>query len=88
MHIKTLVPKGIRMSTGNEEKIRQAVRDGYGKVSRLGTKASGLSQALSCFGEQEISDARGSSASCCRVPEFTPEKLSKAMGYIEANKPE
>jgi hypothetical protein len=88
MHIKALFTKEIRMNAGNEGKIRQAVRDSYGKVTRLGTKASGLKQALSYSGEQEILDARGLSASCCGAPEFTPEKLSKTMGYVETNKPE
>jgi hypothetical protein len=88
MHIKTLVPKKTRMSTGNEDKIRQAVRGSYGKVARLGTKASGLSHALSFCGEQEIWDTRNSRASCCGAPEFTPEKLFKTVGYIEAKKPE
>jgi len=76
------------MSTGNDDKNSQEVRGSYGKVARLGTKASGVSHALSFCGEQEIWDTRNSRASCCGAPEFTPEKLSKAVGYIEAKKPE
>jgi SAM-dependent methyltransferase len=81
MHIKTFITKEIRMKTRDKEEIRQAVRDSYGKVARLGTKASGLSPALSCCGEQGISDAKSSPASCCGAPEFTSEQMSKTMGY-------
>ena len=69
------------MKTRDKEEIREAVRDRYGKVARLGTKASGLGPALSCCGEQGISDTKGSPASCCGAPELTPEQMSKAMGY-------
>ena len=69
------------MKTRDKEEIREAVRDRYGKVARLETKASGLSPALSCCGEQGISDTKGSSVSCCGAPELTPEQMSKAMGY-------
>ncbi|MBW2711760.1 MAG: arsenite methyltransferase, partial [Deltaproteobacteria bacterium] len=69
------------MKTRDKEEIRKAVRDSYGKVARIGTKASGLSPALSCCGEQGISDTKRSSASCCGAPELTPEQMSKAMGY-------
>ena len=69
------------MKTRDKEEIRTAVRDRYGKVARLGTKAAGLIPALSCCGEQGISDTKRSPASCCEAPEFTPEQMSKAMGY-------
>lgn len=71
------------MKTRDKEEIRKAVRDSYGKVARLGTKASGLIPALSCCSEQGISDTKRLSASCCGAPEFTPEQMSKAMGYSE-----
>jgi arsenite methyltransferase len=83
MHIITFIMKENKMKTRNKEKIRQAVRDSYGKVARLGTKASGLSDALSCCGEQGISDAKSSPVSCCGAPEFTPEKMSEVMGYSQ-----
>lgn len=69
------------MNTRDKEEIRKAVRDSYGKVARLGTKESGLSSALSCGGEQGVSDTQISLASCCGGPGFTPEQISKAMGY-------
>ncbi len=69
------------MKTRDTEEIRQAVRDSYGKIARLGTKATGLIPAVSCCGEPGISDTKRSSASCCRPGEFTPEEMSKAMGY-------
>ena len=69
------------MKTRDKEEIRKAVRDSYGKIARLGTKATGLSPALSGCGKQGISDTRRSPASCCGAPVLTPEQLSKAMGY-------
>jgi len=69
------------MKTREKEEIRKAVRDSYGKIARLGTKASGLIPALSCCGEQRISETKRSPTSCCGAPEFTPEQMSKFMGY-------
>jgi SAM-dependent methyltransferase len=79
--MKVFTTKEIRMKTRNKEEIREAVRDRYGKIARLGRKASELISALSCCGEQGISDTKRSPASCCETPEFTPEQMSKAMGY-------
>ena len=69
------------MKTREKEEIKKAVRDSYGKIARLGTKASGLIPALSCCGKQRISETKRSPASCCGAPEFTPEQMSKFMGY-------
>ena len=69
------------MKTRDNEEIRKAVRNSYGKIARLGTKTSGLINALSCCSKQGISDTIKSPTSCCGAPDFTPEQLSKAMGY-------
>ena len=69
------------MKTRDKEEIRKTVRDRYGKIARSGRKTSGLIPALSCCGEQGISDTKRSSASCCGAPELTPEQLSKSIGY-------
>jgi len=79
--MKTFIKKEIRMETADKEEVRKAVRDSYGKIARLGTKASRLIPALPCCDKQEISDTKRSSASCCGAPEFTLEQMSKAMGY-------
>jgi SAM-dependent methyltransferase len=79
--MKVFTTKELRMKTRNKEEIREAVRDRYGKIARLGRKASELIPALSCCGEQGISDTKRSPASCCETPEFTPEQMSKALGY-------
>lgn len=81
MHIKAFITKEIRMKTRDKEEIKKAVRDSYGKIARLGFKASGLIPALSCCGEKGILDAKRSPASCCGALEFTPEQMSKTMGY-------
>jgi len=71
------------MKANDKEEIKKAVRDNYGKVARLETKASGLSPSLPCCGEQGISDMEGSSGPCCGTPEPTSDQMSKAMGYTE-----
>src|SRR5210317_2115293 len=69
------------MKTRDKEEIRKAVRNNYGKIARLGKNPSDLNPASSCCGEQRISDTKISPASCCGAPQFTPEQMSKAMGY-------
>jgi arsenite methyltransferase len=81
IYIKGFTTKEIRMKTRDNEEIRKTVRDRYGKIARLGTKVSTLIPALSCCGEQGISDTKRSPTSCCGAPELTPEQMSKAMGY-------
>ena len=69
------------METKNKEKIRQAVRESYGELAKLGTTASGLSPAASCCDESGTSTGTNPGASCCGEPQFTPEQMSAAMGY-------
>lgn len=69
------------MENINKEKIRQAVRDSYGKLAKLGTIPSGISPTGSCCGVSEISAEPNPAASCCDAPEFTPEQMSSVTGY-------
>ncbi len=70
------------METRNEEDIRQAVRDSYGKVATQGAGAIGPVSASSCCGtETETTEETGQEASCCGTQEYTPDKMSAAMGY-------
>jgi SAM-dependent methyltransferase len=69
------------MQTNEEERIRAAIRESYGKIAKAGTIASGINQAPSCCGQSEASISAGSSTSCCSGPEVAPEQLTALMGY-------
>ncbi len=69
------------MQTQDKERIRQAVRERYGKVAKAGTIASGASATPCCCSESDISVGTNSVASCCGGPELTSEEMSAAVGY-------
>ena len=69
------------MEAMEKEEIREAVRERYGKVARIGADASELSPATSCCGDSGVSAKPKSEASCCGAVEFTPENISAVMGY-------
>lgn len=53
------------METGKKEKVRQSVREAYGRIAR--------EEATGCW--------PGSDTSCCGAPAFDAELASKLMGY-------
>jgi SAM-dependent methyltransferase len=69
------------MQTSDKEKIRQSVRDSYGKIAKSGKIVDGLSPAPSCCGPSETSTIADSTASCCDGPQVAPEQISALMGY-------
>ncbi|MCP4624169.1 MAG: arsenite methyltransferase [bacterium] len=69
------------MQTEEKEKIRQSVRDNYGKIAKAGKNVGGLSPAPSCCGPSETSTIASSTASCCGGPEVAPAQISTLMGY-------
>lgn len=69
------------MQTEDKEKIRQSVRDSYGKIAKAGNIVGGLSPAPSCCGPSETSTIASSTASCCGEPEVAPGQISALMGY-------
>jgi SAM-dependent methyltransferase len=69
------------MQTRDKEKIRQSVRDSYGKIAKAGKIVGGLSPAPSCCGPSETSAPAGSTGSCCGGPEVAPGQISALMGY-------
>ena len=69
------------METGKKEEIREAVREGYGKIARAAGVSSEMSQAVSCCGTSETAAETGQSLSCCGPDGFTVEKMSTLMGY-------
>ena len=76
-----LTNKEENMQTRDNEKIRQSVRDSYGKIAKAGEIVDGLSPAASCCGPAETSAPAGSTASCCGGPEVGPGQISALMGY-------
>jgi ubiquinone/menaquinone biosynthesis C-methylase UbiE len=76
--------KEVNMEVKEKEEIRQAVRESYGKIARVGDKGSAsseVSQAASCCGESNLSSGTNSSSSCCVRPEFTLDQMAAAIGY-------
>ena len=69
------------MQTSDKEKIRQSVRDSYGKIAKAGTVVGGISPAPSCCGPSETSTPGSSTASCCGGLEVAPGQISALMGY-------
>ncbi|MFC1886655.1 arsenite methyltransferase [Thermodesulfobacteriota bacterium] len=72
------------MQTTNQDEIRQAVRETYGKVAMAGGIASGTNPASSCCGASDISPETEAAASCsCGGEGLTLEQMSTAMGYAK-----
>ena len=53
------------MEKNKKEKIREAVREGYGQIARAADFSSEMGQAVSCCGTSEKATETGQSLSCC-----------------------
>ena len=73
------------MQTKDKEKVRQAVRESYGKIAKSVNIVSGINAAPSCCGQSEQPAETNSAASCCGGPEVTTKQLSALMGYSKAD---
>ncbi|MFX0203428.1 MAG: arsenite methyltransferase [Candidatus Hodarchaeota archaeon] len=70
------------MQTTDQDDIRQAVRETYGKVARVRGIASGTNPASSCCGPSDISPETNAAVSCgCGGAGATLEQMSMAIGY-------
>jgi SAM-dependent methyltransferase len=69
------------METRGKEEIREAVRERYGKIARVGGVTSETSRTASCCGPSEVATETGQAASCCGPADFSAEKMSGIMGY-------
>ena len=85
------------MEKRDEEKIRESVRDRYGKIARAGGKKSDSNQTPSCCGPIQISTEplemvsccgpadttaeKDQSSACCGPSDFSVEKMAAYMGY-------
>jgi ubiquinone/menaquinone biosynthesis C-methylase UbiE len=73
------------MNSKDKEKVRQAVRESYGKIAKSVNIVPGIGSAPSCCGQSEQPADTSSTASCCGGPEVTTEQLSALMGYSKAD---
>jgi ubiquinone/menaquinone biosynthesis C-methylase UbiE len=73
------------METRDKEKIRQAVREQYGKIARVENILSEKSPGPSCCSSPGISDMPEQAASCCGAPNLNADQISAALGYSNAD---
>jgi SAM-dependent methyltransferase len=69
------------MQTKDKEKVRQAVRESYGKIARARNVVASISSQVPCCGESNTAAEPTTTASCCGGPEVSTEKMSALMGY-------
>ncbi|UCH23748.1 MAG: arsenite methyltransferase [Deltaproteobacteria bacterium] len=70
------------MKSKSKEKIKQAVRESYGKVARAGGVTIGTNPAASCCNPSETSTETARGESCgCVLPGVSAKQMSALMGY-------
>jgi SAM-dependent methyltransferase len=69
------------MEINEKEKIRQVVRERYGKIAQNVSFVPGINDAPPCCGPTEASEPTETKGSCCGGSEAKPEQLSALMGY-------
>jgi arsenite methyltransferase len=70
------------MKTKDKEKIRQAVRERYGKVARAGTISSASGSGAPCCGDFDGAATTDPAVSCgCGQTGISLEQMSEAIGY-------
>ena len=67
------------METTNQDRVRQSVREAYGKVAKAGSESSGESRTSSCCGPSGISAETNPATSCCGPSNISEEKSSEAQ---------
>jgi len=73
------------METRDKEKIRQAVREQYGKIARRTNGFPVISSGTSCCSPPSISDSPEQATSCCGAQNFNADQVSAALGYSKAD---
>ena len=68
------------MQTKDKEKIKEAVRESYGKIAKSTSVVSEISSAPSCCDQTDTSTEKIPAVSCCG-PGVNPEQISAIMGY-------
>ncbi len=69
------------MSVQDPEKVRQSVREKYGRIAGHKKTGCGIDPAPSCCGTPGDFLTGHPGTSCCGNPEVSPEQLSQLMGY-------
>jgi SAM-dependent methyltransferase len=69
------------MQTLDKEKIRQAVRESYGNIAKVGTISPTMSLATTCCGASDAPDGASQPVSCCGNMDAKSQQMSALMGY-------
>ena len=69
------------MESRNQEEIREAVRERYGKIAKNGSAASLISKMKSCCRPSEIIAETGKTGSCCSSGDLSADNISAILGY-------
>ena len=69
------------MKSSEKERIKEAVRENYGKIARTDSLTSQAHQATTCCDTTDISSGVNQKASCCDPTESSGESMSTIMGY-------
>jgi arsenite methyltransferase len=71
------------MQTMEKEKIRQAVRESYGKIAKVGTISPNMSSVTTCCRTSDATDATSQPVSCCGAGDPKSEQMAALMGYLK-----
>jgi SAM-dependent methyltransferase len=78
----SLTLKEKELEIEKKEKIKQVVRESYGKVARSGGITIGTNPAASCCSPPDTTTETSKAESCgCVPPGVSPEQMSTIMGY-------
>jgi len=70
------------MAQSDKEEIRQAVREAYGKVAKIGAVTSGINPSESCCSPGDILAETNQASPCgCIGADFSLEQMAAVIGY-------
>jgi len=69
------------MSVQDQEKVRQNVREKYGRIASSGKTGCKMDPAPSCCGKAGDFLTGNPATTCCESPDLSPEQLAQFMGY-------
>ena len=89
------------MRKKDDERIREAVRERYGRIAKSGEQSqdtlpmasccdftampSGKGTAFNCCGSTEATSEKSKGTSCCGPADFPVEKIAQVLGYKEGD---
>ena len=80
MHTRAFIAKENRMESRNQEEIREAVRERYGKIAKNSGVASLINRMKSCCRQSETTAETGQTGLCCGS-DFSADNISAILGY-------